>query len=358
MMKRVMFVCQSLGNGGAERVVSVLTDGLSKENMEVFVLAMNNVSQSYKMNKNVKVIFANRKRTGVLGKIERILKIREAIKTNQIDIVIAFSHYNAMYSVLASIGVKVALIGSERNDPACLQKKKITNFLRNILYRKLDVLVCQTFDAKEYFSDKIQKKTVVIMNPISDDLPQPYYGEREKRFVSYLRLEPQKNIPLMIRAFERILAEFPDYRLDIYGDGSEKYNLLNYIKTRNIDNSVHVYPFEKNIHEVVKNAKAFLLTSNFEGMSNSMIESMAIGLPVIVTDCPCGGAKMVIEDGNNGILIPVGNEDVLVQSIRKIIVNNEFATRLSENGVKIRDRLEKSKIIEEWKEIIATKGDK
>lgn len=352
-MEKVMFVCQSLGNGGAERVVSVLTDELSETDYRVFILTMTKEKQAYNINENVEII-APRKNysAGVLGKLQRVKIIRDEIIKHKIDVVVAFSHYNAMFSVIASYGLPVRIIGSERNDPAQLKNRKILNSTRNILYKKLDCLVCQTDEAKAYFPNKIQEKTTIILNPISASIIDPYCGEREKKIVTFCRLEPQKNLRMLIDAFEMLYEEHPDYELNIYGEGSERENLLNYIRNKGLANVISIKPFCKDVHQKVKKAAIFALSSNYEGLSNSMIEAMALGIPTVVTDCPCGGARMVIENNKNGIMVVMDDPKAMYEAFKKIIVSPRFAKELSDNSVKIRDKLNCKKIAKQWKKAI------
>lgn len=352
-MKKIMFVCQSLGSGGAERVVSVLSDTLAESEYEIYILALNSTARAYEVDERVHVIFPeNRLMKGIAGKLQRIKTIRREIIRNKIDVVIAFSHYNAMFAVIATKGLKIKVIGSERNDPGQLKKRRIVDALRRILYRKLDSLVCQTEEAKAYFPKNIQKKSVVILNPISNNLPKSYNGEREKRIVTFCRLEPQKNIPMLIDAFGLLSENHPEYVLEIYGEGSEKENILKYIAEKKVNDKVLVRPFMKNIHEQVVNAAMFVLTSNYEGLSNSMIEAMAIGLPTIVTDCPCGGARTVIKNGFNGLLVPVGDTHATFRAMQLLIEEPKKSEELSRNGAKIKNSLDKEKIAEQWIAVI------
>lgn len=352
-MKKVMFVCQSLGNGGAERVVSVLTDELSEADYRVFILTMTKEKQVYNINENVEIVAPHKNyNAGILGKLQRVKIIRDEIIKHKIDVVVAFSHYNAMFSVIASYGLPVRIIGSERNDPAQLKNRKILNSTRNILYKKLDCLVCQTDEAKAYFPNKIQEKTTIILNPISASIIDPYCGEKEKKIVTFCRLEPQKNLRMLIDAFEMLYEEYPDYELNIYGEGSERENLLNYIVSKGLVNVISIKPFCKDVHQKVMKATIFALPSNYEGLSNSMIEAMALGIATVVTDCPCGGARMVIENNKNGIMVAVDDPKAMYEAFKKIIVSPKFAKELSNNGVKIRDKLNCKKIAKQWKKAI------
>ena len=348
-MQRILFVCLALTNGGAERVVSVLSDSLLKNGNEIYILLLANREQTYPIDERIHVLGRDNERHGFADKLLRIQAIRKAIKEHNIATVIAFSHYNAMYSVVAARGLNVKVIGSERNDPARIDNRKLLNWLRMKLYRKLDALVCQTDDAKAYFPEEIQKKSVVILNPITDSLPKPYQGERKHRVVSFSRLEPQKNIPMLLDAFQKFQTSHPGYVLDIYGMGSLRDELIE--KTK--DNpSIHIQPYTTDIHNAILDAEMFCLSSDYEGMSNSMIEAMGCGLPTIVTDCPCGGARMVIQDGENGILVPVRDSKAMTEAMCKVADDKKLAEKLSREGSAIRETLNKRKIAEQWEEII------
>ena len=349
-MDRILFVCNSVSIGGAERVVSILADEMIERDTEIFLLGFIKTDDSYLKDKRVRVIIAEKGKGNVSAKLIRITAIRKAIKEHNITTVIAFSHYNAMYSVIAARGLNVKVIGSERNDPAQVGNRKVLNWLRMRLYENLDALVCQTDDAKAYFPEEIQKKSVVILNPITDSLPAPYQGERKHRVVSFSRLEPQKNIPMLLEAFEIFRKSHPDYVLDIYGMGSLRDELIE--KTK--DNpSIHIQPYTIDIHNAILDASMFCLSSDYEGMSNSMIEAMGCGIPTIVTDCPCGDARMVINDGENGILVPVRDSKKLAKAMCRVADDKGLAEKLSREGLKIRETLDKKKIAEQWEAVIA-----
>lgn len=195
----------------------------------------------------------------------------------------------------------------------------------------------------------IQKKSVVILNPITDSLPKPYQGERKHRVVSFSRLEPQKNTPMLLDAFQKFQTSHPDYVLDIYGMDSLRDELIE--KTKG-NESIHIQPYTTDIHNAILDASMFALSSDYEELSNAMIEAMGCGLPTIVTDCPCGGARMVIQDGENGILVPVGDSDKIAQAMSRVADDKGLAAKLSQNGVKIRDMLNRQKIAAQWEEVI------
>ncbi len=342
--KRILFITNRLSGGGSERVLTTIANELSKNN-NVSILSIHK-GEMYAISNNIKILTLSSEK----NKIDRILKIRKIIKRIKPNIIISFEYHINMQVCIANIGIKNKLIISERNDPNV--KGNNYKHIRNALYRFADVLVCQTNDAKNYFPKSIQKKSVIILNPLKKDLPVPWKGEREKVIVNFCRLEKQKNIELLINAFEIVQEKYKDYKLHIFGEGEEKNNLLKIIKNKKLEKKVYIYPFDNNIHEKIRKYSLFVSSSDYEGLSNSMLEAMAIGLPVICTDCPCGGARMVIKNNENGILVPVGDIDSMSNSIIEVLSNKEKREYLSKNASLIKEKISSDKIIEKWLEII------
>lgn len=350
-MKKILFIVNGISTGGAEKVVVLLANSLSKINYDVTILAFCKANHSYDVSKDVKILYANNNNSCFIDKLNRIRNIRNTIIKNNIDVVVAFSTHFVLSSIIANFKVNKKLIGSERNDPSKV-KNIFIKIARDILYKKLDYLVCQTYDAKKYFSKHIQRKSIVIKNPLSNKLPERYEGKRENRIVSFSRFEPQKNITMLIDAFEIFHKEFDNYTLELYGDGSEKSKIIDYVKEKNLMDCIKISPFCIDIHERVLKAKMFVLASNYEGLSNSMIEAMAIGLPTICTDCPCGGARMMIKNGVNGLLVKVGDTIELYEKMKLIATDNELCNLLSINATKIKTELAEDEIINKWVNII------
>lgn len=353
--KEVLFVSNFFGDGGAARVISVLAEELANRGYAVTVCSYPRKDrEEYRRAANVKYVrFEMKYRKGVLYKIERIAKLRKEIRKHKDATVISFEYFMNMQTVVAMAGLGNRLIISERNDPAAVGGKTPTKQLRNFLYGFADCLVCQTRDALEYFPKNIQRKSTVIMNPIKENLPEPWQGERKKQVVNFCRLEKQKNLPLLIDAFEAFYQTHPDYTLVIYGNGKERDSLTEYIRTKKLEKVITLHPAVQDIHDRVKDAEMFVSSSDYEGLSNSMIEAMAIGLPTICTDCPCGGARMVIADGVNGLLVPMKDKEALAEKMRYVAEDGSLRKRLSQNAKLISAELSSQKIADLWISAIA-----
>lgn len=346
----IVFISNFLGNGGAARVICVLAEELAKRGYEVTVLSFPFHEAEYKLNAGVKqIVLGNTRHLNVM---QRIRLIRKELKRNTAATVIAFEYFVNMQTILAGIGLKKKIIISERNDPAVVGGTFPRSVIRNMLYQFCHTLVCQTPDAKAYFPSGIQRKTKVIANPVKADLPDPWQKERSHYIVNFCRLVKQKNLKLLIDAFAEFHQSHPDYKLLIYGNGPQRDALIEYVNSCNLASEVQLYNAIENVHEKILDATMFVSSSDYEGLSNSMLEAMAMGLPVICTDCPCGGARMVIDHGTNGILVPVNNKAAMVEAMIRVADDKEFANSLGGNAVHIRETLSVSNITSEWESVI------
>ena len=349
MNNEIVFVSNIVGNGGAGRVISILADEFINMGYGVTICSLIEGYEEYEMDNRIKRITLPKTKGSVKKqKLHRIINLHNELKKHRNAIVISFEHFVNMQTIIATAGIKCKLIVSERNDPAQQDDRFVFKHLRNELYRYCDRLVCQTPDAKSYFPKNVQKHAVVIANPIKGDLPELWTGERKKEIVNFCRLERQKNLPLLIDAFEMVHNNYSEYKLTIYGDGNEKKNLQEYVIHKKLQDSVEFRDATNDVHDYIKDCGMFVSSSDYEGLSNSMLEAMAIGLPTIVTDCPCGGSRMVIEDGVNGILVPVNDKQSLFNAMKRLIENDAEAKMISGNAKKIRETCSYENICKEW----------
>ena len=149
-----------------------------------------------------------------------------------------------------------------------------------------------------------------------------------------------------------MLRDYPDYTLRIYGRGEERDNLIAVIKEKRLEKSVILEDFATDVHERIRDAAMFVCSSDFEGLSNSMLEAMAIGLPCVCTDCEGGGARMMIRDHENGLLVPMRDEQALYSAMKEIVETPVMAQQLSREAAKVRDQLSLEKIADQWEAMI------
>ena len=291
---------------------------------------------------------------GLLRNIKRIYKFRALLLNENPDCVISFLWAENIITILSCLFTKQNLILCERNDPMHEPTNRHMRIIRNILFRirKENYFVFQTEYAKKCFSQKIQEKGTIIFNPLKADLPERYSGIRKKKIVCVARLVEEKNITMLIRTFSRITNLYPEYKLYLYGRGELEDDLKKEVKNLKIKDKVIFKGFSNSVHNEIKDATMFILPSNFEGISNAMIEAMSIGIPTICTDCPAFGAREFIKNGINGYLIAPKNEDELYKKILNIIENPKLQEKFSRNSYEIRDKLNAEVICTQWENFI------
>ena len=342
---KIMFIIPRMVGGGAERVISVLSNEFVNKGIDVKILMTSGSDMAYKLDERIEVIQIGERTGGSLWKrFMRIIRMRKVFLKNPDSILIAFEPATAFFTSLAKAGLKRKLVSSERNDPKSFEN----DVIREYAYRHSDKVVFQTKDAMMYFPKDIQEKGIIIANPITENLPDAHIGKRKHTIVAAGRLEEQKNHVNLFYAFHTFLEHYPDYILHLYGQGSLEKELKELANELNIKENIVFEGFHNNILDEIKDAGMYVLSSDYEGISNSLLEAMGMGMPVISTDCPCGGSKMCIRNGENGILVPVGQAGALATAMEKIAGSEEFATKIGKAAMEVRKQFSMQRIVEEW----------
>ena len=360
---RLMFIMTKLGGtgwGGAHKVSVMLANYLAQNGYEVAFSISEKGQMDYPIDDLIKVYCLSdmykESRLRYWNLVEKLKAFRRLCKTEKIDLVVGFTSNMAIYSILATVFSKRKALISERTDPHVEPRKKILRGLRNIVFCFADYIVFQTPGARDYYPEIVTRKSTIIPNPISDTLPDAYKGERKKRVVDFCRIAPQKNLKVLLDAFDIFANKHEEYVLEIYGDAKQgnayKMKIEEYAKSLTNGEKIKFYPACTDVHLKVRNAMMFASSSDYEGISNSMLEAMAIGLPVIVTDCANGGERMCIEDGQNGLIVPRRDPQRLAAAMTMLADDEILNNTISTNAVKIKERFSHIKIFDLWKEVI------
>lgn len=354
---KILFALGTLKKGGAERVITNLSNYLVKNNNEVIITTTIKGKTFYELNKKIKLYGLDDEKISlnfIMKNKKRITELKKILKDEKPDIIVSFlpePSYRVLFLKIFNRQLKV--IVSVRNDPKVEYKSRINRLIMKLLYPLADGFVFQTKEAQEYFSKKIQNKSVIIPNPINEDfICEPYNGEREKIIVTVGRLEEQKNHKMLIEAFSKLPEEFKEYKLIIYGEGSLRNKLEEQINELKLKDRVLLPGQVDNVKEKIYKASLFVLSSNYEGMPNSLMEAMALGLPCISTDCHCGGSRYLINNGENGILINVNDIYNLATQMRNLLNDISKIDILSKNASNISKKLNPTNINQTWSNFI------
>lgn len=345
-----------LYDGGAERVTAALAGFInSVEGYEVHLITYyRDVEKEYPIQSDIVWHSLNKVERNSFKRItEKIRYIRTVIREIKPDCVISLAGPEMLPLVTVAVrGLGIPLIFSERNDPKRFPSAKHLRLLRLWTYRKSRTVVFQTREAMSFFPKDIQKKGMVISNPLTRGLPQRYEGKRLPKIVTSCRLDSQKNIDLLIDSFNEVLQQFSEYTLYIYGEGTERLRLEKKVYDMGLSDKVFLPGYSNRIFDEIIQASLFVLSSDYEGISNSMLEAIALGVPTIATDCPVGGARETIIHGENGMLVPVRNQEEMVRAMIKVLSDAELSERISKNGSKLRDKLDISCIAGQWLDLV------
>ncbi|OUQ33619.1 glycosyltransferase [Massilimicrobiota timonensis] len=358
-MAKIVFVIGSLGKGGAERVISILANNLNQRGYHVSIILVYENRIDYPINEKINIVCLNNYISSnyIVRIPSRVRYLRKIIKKMNCNLVISFLTEINIYSIVSLLFTHIPLIISERNDPYHDPHQKLLRFLRKVSYKYADGIVYQTEDAKRFFK-RLYIKNRIIPNPIIENLPtHNKLNKRNNKIVTFCRLTEQKNLKMLINAYDKLPKQLKlEYQLEIYGEGPQKTLLKKYVQEKKLQTRVIFKPFSNNIHEEIINASLFVSTSDYEGISNSMLEALAIGLPVICTDCPIGGAKLAITNNYNGILVNIRDEETLTKKIKLLLENEDIADNISSHYKETREKFSESTIVDNWelflKEII------
>lgn len=358
-MKKLLMINNSLSGGGSERVMVMLTNEFVKRGYDVdMILCATLSNETYVIDPKVKLLrFDSRKLKGPLFVWAWYRFIRKVLRKEKYVKVISFLRNHNVVTLLAAKGTRNKVIVSERNNPFA-NKRKVDLFHigEQLLYPTADAVVFQTKDIQKRYKYSIRKKSCVIPNPVNPDIISinRCHDNPDKIIIAAGRLHKQKNYPLLLKSFRIFSDLYPEYRLCIYGKGELEHELKELVKLLKIEDKVEFKGYVNDINEMMRTASMFVISSDYEGISNSMVEALAIGLPTIATDCPVGGARMLIESGVNGILVPVGDERALADAMIRIARDSVFAEHLGQEAVKVKENYSIKKITDMWEDIILT----
>lgn len=358
-MKITLFI-GSLYGGGAERVTCNLASYLVQHGHQVEILTMSETEKAYELDKRVSVrtlLSLKERKNTVMNTLIRMPRFWKYLKVSDTDAYVVMLPKTTIMLLMFRWLTKAKVIAAERVDPASYSNR-ITKMLRRFA-KRADGWVFQTEDARKWYGDTIRNcKSTVIPNAVNPIFIRPKYeGKKRKAIAGAGRLDVQKNFSLLIRAFAKIAPGFPEYNLIIYGKGDKEQELKALVDRLGLQGRVEFPGNIQNIAEEMEKNTMFVLSSDFEGMPNALMEAMALGLPCISTDCPCGGPRYLIQDGVNGLLVPVGDTEKMSDALVNLLQNTHEADELGREASKIVDRLAPEEVYGQWEDFIVKRGE-
>jgi len=359
---KIVFVVSSLTAGGAERVISIMANYWVRNEDDVTIITMDNeVNDFYVLDKRIKRVsmdMMKKSRTvfsALKNNVFRLIKLRKVINENEPEVVISFIHRMNVIVLMATIGMLVPVVVSERTDTRQHPIGYVWESLRRWFYPRAKSVVVQTESMSEWAEEFLPlSKISVIPNPVleyceNDSKLSHEYDFKTPFIVAMGRLAPAKGFDLLIKAFAK--RDIKECSLVILGDGSERDYLQGLAQEQGVGPEVY---FPGNINkpgEILKHAKMYVLSSRFEGFPNALLEAMSCGLPVISFDCP-SGPREIIRDGVNGLLVPHMDIDELAHAINYLMKNEKTCERLGDSARGVVKKYSLTNIMGKWEEVI------
>ncbi len=353
---KIGFLIQSLTSGGAERACCELASRMAETGEDVEIIVFDSKQNFYTPREGVRVFDMDLKEIPkglsakrAFGCIARAFEIRKKIKARSLDCLICMSSTMNTYGVFSTAFTKTKGIGTERNNPYRYMSGKVNSVLKKASAVLLDGFVFQTKESAEYYPKSVLKKGRVIQNAVFNPLVYRITpcAQREKVIYGVGRLSSQKRFDLLIKAFFRVHNAFPDYSLVIFGEGEERGNLQAVIDKENAGDYICLAGNDPGAIEKVAKGSAFVLSSDYEGMPNVLMEAMAVGTPCVSTRCKMGPEEL-IEDGVNGLLVNTGSEDEIAQAVISVLSDKSLSDKLSQNSRNILKTNNIAAITDKW----------
>ena len=349
ILMKIVFLSYLHGFGGAEKQIIMLANAMAERGHNVTLISICANNKCYDLDESVEYIFLPDKKTGILRIVYRYQNIKEKLKRIKPDITVNFWFQSAYLTALMKKSITGKIIYSERGDPGDKEYSGMMGAVRSLTLPRIDGFVFQSKGAQSFFNESVLSRSTVIPNPVfvkAEDYPE--VKERRKVIVTVGRLHSQKNQKLLIEAFSLIADQIPDYTLEIYGDGELKYELQELIDNLKLEERVFLMGTSKKIHNLINDASLFVLSSDYEGLPNTLLEAMALGIPCVSTDCSPGGAREIIEDGIDGVITPVGDREKLADAILHSIICGKETRVKAEKAKKKMRKYQKDIIYSTW----------
>jgi len=360
---KITLVISTLNPGGAERVMTTLANAWAEKQAEViFVTFKEPGYQSfYPLHPRVTLCNLNLLPQGqesLLSKlgnrVKRLFALRRTIKQQKPELVISFMDTVNITTLLATIGLGIPVIISERIDPRYFQIGFFNKLLRKITYPFAKHIVVQTGQILNYFPSTLHPRISIIPNPVSippKATDQNRIDFEKKQIIAVGRLLKQKGFDLLLQAFSKINLKFPDWKLVIWGEGNDRSALETLSNQLKLSTQVSFPGVTDDIYSELSQSSLFVLSSRFEGFPNALCEAMAIGLPVIAFDCGSGPSD-IVRHQIDGLLIPADNIEALSKTMKQLMENAALRKQFGNRASEITDRFSVKKILGEWDKLI------
>ena len=360
---KLVFIINIMSAAGAQRQLANLMNYLSTRGWSITLLTFDDgsVPSFYKLDSSIQYIPLSimRRQKGLFRSLVMPLLrpwiLREAIRKIKPDVIIPISDLTSILTLVSTFGLNIPVIVSEMVHPKFHVMGRFWGGLRELIYRCADFVVVQTEEGRSFFSPEIKRRSKVIPSPVL--IPNDFnakasaiFNTTTKTLIAMGRLSEQKGFDLLLNAFSRVAPDFPEWRLNIWGEGDQQAKLESMREELGLIEKVNFPGVTSDSYGEMKKSDLFVLSSRFEGFPNVLCEAMACGLPVISFDCPSGPGS-IIRDKFDGILVPPEDVTALAVSLKELMRDGELRKSLASKAVEIGERFSVNNVARMWEEL-------
>ena len=302
---RYLFITRTLTGGGAERFVATFASYIADQGYDVHILSYEISEKDYPLSSNVKRHVMPFVADNLPGKFLRMYRMLQSLIAIKPDVLIPFIETVVTCSYLVNLLLRKKFVYTVRNSPWQVANGRLSG----IIAGTADAIMLQNREQAEFFPDSYGNRMYIVPNPVAEKFHtcrKEHYARQLTKLCAVGRLHPQKNLPLLISAVKQLHSRYPGITLRIYGEGEERKKLEELIAREQLDGVCYLMGRTSDVETVLKETDLFVMSSDYEGMPNALIEAMATGVPCISSDCRTG-PKGLIHHGQTGLLFQTGD---------------------------------------------------
>ena len=335
--RHIAFYIGSLSKGGAERVFINLAGYFLSAGYDVTMITQYIRENEYPLPDGATRVVSDLTEEEMHGRIfnffARIMKLHRIIRDTDADLLMTTIGKANFMAIVCSAFLPTRVVVSVVAEPTLEYPTPIMKLLLQVLFGDADGIVMQTHRQQLFLRYGLRKASVILPNSVNPAFDRERYeGERKLNVYTVGRLDENKNQAMAIDAFGKVLKAHPDAKLILCGEGPQKASLIKRAGDAGIEDRCEFAGQVSNVADRLTEAYAFVLTSDTEGMPNTLLEAMSLGIACISTDCPCGGPAEMIENGKNGILVGVRDSDALARALINLMDDPAYADALDRSA--------------------------
>lgn len=362
---QLTLIIPGLTSGGAERVLVLLAQGFLQRGHTVTVITLSSKDTDfYSLPPAIERIALNLRQKsvtllhGIWNTIVRMIRLRQAVRETQPDIVISFMASMNIFTGLALFQTNYPMIGTEHCSPKMFPCGQSWEMFRRLTYRHLRRLVSVSQGVDDELTWLPKAKRTVIYNPFlppknfSDQIHYPNGVNPDKKWIMSMgRLISEKRFDLMLTAFQKIADRYPDWQLLVLGEGELRHELENLREHLGLSEQVVFTGAISDPFPLLQRSKLFVLSSQTEGFPMSLGEALAFGLPAIATNCS-SGIRELMRDGIDGIIVPNQDLAALTLAMDRLMSDEVERNRLASHAPEVLERFSLDKVLDQWEILI------